>query len=52
MKIVILSQHLYATKRLIEAGVAKGHEMQIIDHTKCDLIIEKKARTHLSRKGN
>ena len=44
MKIVILSQNpnLYSTKRLIEAGTDKGHEMQIIDHSKCDLIIEKK----------
>jgi len=44
MKIVILSQNpsLYSTKRLIEAGTDKGHEMQVIDHSKCDLIIEKK----------
>lgn len=44
MKIVILSQNpnLYSTKRLMEAGKEKGHEMQIIDHSKCDLIIEKK----------
>ena len=44
MKIVVLSQNpnLYSTKRLIEAGTKKGHEMQIIDHSKCDLIIEKK----------
>ena len=44
MKIVILSQNpnLYSTKRLIEAGKKKGHEMQVIDHSKCDLIIEKK----------
>jgi len=44
MKIVILSQNpnLYSTKRLIEAGTEKGHEMQIIDHSKCDLVIEKK----------
>ena len=44
MKIVILSQNpnLYSTKRLLEAGKEKGHEMQIIDHSKCDLIIEKK----------
>jgi ribosomal protein S6--L-glutamate ligase len=44
MKIVILSQNpnLYSTKRIIEAGIEKGHEMQIIDHSKCDLIIEKK----------
>lgn len=44
MKIVILSQNpnLYSTKRLIEAGKKKGHEMQIVDHSKCDLLIEKK----------
>ncbi|WP_340200655.1 30S ribosomal protein S6--L-glutamate ligase [Ascidiimonas sp. W6] len=44
MKIVILSQNpnLYSTKRLIQAGTEKGHEMQIINHSKCDLIIEKR----------
>lgn len=44
MKIVILSQNpnLYSTKRLVEAGTDKGHEIQIIDHSKCDLVIEKK----------
>lgn len=44
MKIVILSQNpnLYSTKRLIEAGKKKGHTMQVIDHAKCDLIIEKR----------
>jgi ribosomal protein S6--L-glutamate ligase len=44
MKIVILSQNpnLYSTKRLVEAGTKKGHEMLVIDHSKCDLIIEKK----------
>jgi ribosomal protein S6--L-glutamate ligase len=44
MRIVILSQNpnLYSTKRLIEAGTDKGHEMQIVDHSKCDLVIEKK----------
>lgn len=44
MKIVILSQNpnLYSTKRLIESGTEKGHEIQVVDHSKCDLIIEKK----------
>ncbi len=44
MKIVILSQNpsLYSTKRLVEAGEQKGHTMQVIDHAKCDLIIEKR----------
>jgi ribosomal protein S6--L-glutamate ligase len=44
LKIVILSRnpHLYSTKRLVEAGEKKGHEMLVIDHSKCDLVIEKK----------
>lgn len=44
MKIVILSQNpnLYSTKRLVEAGEKKGHTMLVIDHAKCDLIIERK----------
>ncbi|AEE19692.1 30S ribosomal protein S6--L-glutamate ligase [Dokdonia sp. 4H-3-7-5] len=47
MRIVVLSQNpnLYSTKRLIEAGEKKGHEMIIIDHTKCNLVIEKKNPT-------
>ncbi|MEQ8218859.1 MAG: 30S ribosomal protein S6--L-glutamate ligase [Arenibacter sp.] len=44
MKFVILSQNpnLYSTKRLVEAGKKKGHEMLVVDHGKCDLVIEKK----------
>lgn len=44
MKIAILSANpnLYSTKRLMEAGKKKGHEMIIVDHTKCDLVIEKR----------
>lgn len=44
MKIVVLSRNpeLYSTKRLVEAGKKRGHEMLIVDHTKCDLVIEKK----------
>ncbi|WGH74673.1 30S ribosomal protein S6--L-glutamate ligase [Tenacibaculum tangerinum] len=44
MKIVILSRNskLYSTKRLVEAGKKRGHEMLVLDHTKCDLIIEKR----------
>jgi len=44
MKFAILSANpnLYSTKRIIEAGKKKGHEMIVIDHTKCDLVIEKK----------
>jgi len=44
MKIVVLSRNpnLYSTKRLVEAGEKRNHEMLIIDHTKCDIIIERK----------
>lgn len=44
MKIVVLSRnaHLYSTSRLVEAGQKRGHEMVVLDHTKCDLLIEKK----------
>ncbi len=47
MRIAILSQNpnLYSTKRIVEAGTKKGHEMVIIDHTKCNLVIEKKNPT-------
>lgn len=43
MKIVILSRKpdLYSTKRLVEAGKKRGNEVLIIDHTKCNLIMEK-----------
>jgi len=44
MKIAVLSrnQNLYSTKRLVEAGEQRKHEMLVIDHTKCDLVIEKR----------
>lgn len=43
MRIVILSRRpeLYSTKRLMEAGKKLGHDISIIDHTKCNLIMEK-----------
>lgn len=42
MHIAVLSRNpaLYSTKRLVEAAQERGHEVQIIDHLKCDLIIE------------
>ena len=42
MKIAILSRNpsLYSTKRLLEAGKERGHEMIILDHQKCVLVIE------------
>lgn len=42
MKIGILSRNssLYSTQRLYEAAEALGHEVEIIDHLKCDIVIE------------
>jgi len=44
MNIAILSRdaRLYSTKRLKEAGELRGHKVEIIDHMKCILFIEKK----------
>ena len=44
MKIAILSRNpkLYSTRRLKEAGEKRGHTVEIIDHMKCVLFIEKK----------
>ena len=44
MNIAILSRNprLHSTKRLKEAGEARGHRVEIIDHMKCVLLIEKK----------
>lgn len=41
-KIVILSRNrsLYSTKRLVETIENKGHEAVILDHLKCDIVIE------------
>lgn len=43
MKIVILSRNasLYSTRRIKEAGEKRGHQMLVVDHTKCDIVIEK-----------
>lgn len=42
MRIAVLSrnQELYSTRRLVEAAEQKGHEAFVIDHLKCDIIIE------------
>jgi ribosomal protein S6--L-glutamate ligase len=44
MNIVILSRDakLYSTTRLVEAGEKRGHNVRVIDHLKCNLVIEKK----------
>jgi len=45
MKIAILSRNprLYSTKRLVEAGEKRGHEVIVVDPLKCDIEIQKKA---------
>tara|TARA_R110000868_G_scaffold13941_2_gene65214 strand:+ start:676 stop:1554 length:879 start_codon:yes stop_codon:yes gene_type:complete len=49
MKIAILSTNpnLYSTRKLKEAGEKRGHEMVVIDHTKCDIVLERKKPTIL-----
>ncbi|MCL4159502.1 UNVERIFIED_CONTAM: hypothetical protein GTU68_045637, partial [Idotea baltica] len=44
MKIAILSRKrsLYSTRRLMEAGREKGHNMMVIDHLHCNLVLEQK----------
>lgn len=44
MHIVILSRNanLYSTKRLLEEGIQRGHRTEIVDHLKCNIVIEKK----------
>ncbi len=43
LKIVILSRnaHLYSTKRLLEAARQRGHEAEVINHTKCYVVMQK-----------
>jgi ribosomal protein S6--L-glutamate ligase len=43
MKIAILSRKasLYSTRRLVEAARQRGHEVQVINHTKCYVVMEK-----------
>jgi ribosomal protein S6--L-glutamate ligase len=43
MNIAILSRGptLYSTQSLIRAGIQRGHQVRVIDHTRCHLFIEK-----------
>lgn len=43
MKIAVLSRNskLYSTRRLVEAAEKRGHEVVVLDHLKCVLLIEK-----------
>lgn len=52
MKIAILSRgkNIYSTAQLVEAGEKRGHEMVVLDHMKCVLVIEK-GRPHIFYQG-
>lgn len=42
LKIVVLSRNrsLYSTKRIVEAIELQGHEALVLDHLRCDIVIE------------
>ncbi len=42
MNIAILSRNsnLYSTRRLVEAAEERGHKARVLDHLKCDIVIE------------
>lgn len=44
MNIAVLSRNhdLYSTRRLIEAGKERGHHMDVVDHLKCNIMMEQK----------
>ncbi len=52
MRIAILSRNknLYSTRRLIEAAEMRGHEVVLLDHMKCVLVIEQ-GRPHIYYNG-
>src|SRR4051812_29213574 len=52
MRIAVLSRNknLYSTKRIVEAGEQRGHEMILLDHMKCVLVIEQ-GRPHIYFNG-
>ncbi|MHA6246986.1 30S ribosomal protein S6--L-glutamate ligase [Pontibacter sp. CAU 1760] len=52
MKIAILSRNskLYSTRRLVEAAQQRGHEVVVLDHLRCDLVMEQ-GDPHILYKG-
>ena len=42
IKILSANPNLYSTKRLVDVARKRKHTVEIIDHTKCDIVIEKK----------
>lgn len=42
IKILSANANLYSTKRLVEAAKARKHDVEVVNHAKCDIVIEKK----------
>lgn len=42
LKVLSTNHHLYSTKRLVETARNRKHNVEILDHTKLDIVIEKK----------
>lgn len=42
IKILSANANLYSTQRLIEAAKKRKHHIEVVNHTKCDIVIEKK----------
>jgi len=42
IKILSANPNLYSTKRLVEAAKKRNHTIEVINHAKCDIVIEKK----------
>ena len=43
MKLAILSKgpHLYSTRSLLRAGIRKGHQMKVVDYSRCNFVFER-----------
>lgn len=42
IKILSANPNLYSTKRLVEAAKNRKHDVEVINHVKCDIVIEKR----------
>lgn len=42
IKILSRNKNLYSTRRLLEAGKNRGHDIEVIDHLKCNITVENK----------
>jgi len=42
IRVLSANANLYSTKRLVETAKARKHDVEVINHAKCDIVIEKK----------